>query len=287
MTIVTSPPLANFSPSAPAAGRGPVRSGLLSIMLVAIAVLGTGSAVWSQGAPPSPNYTTIPGYNLSADGNPVPSAVFHHSPGRGNVLIHDVANQVAFVVDARQRQVSQFEAKDFVAIPGGELEPVAGSTAKSVVPMRLVEKAPAFTVDGVQYRVVPKPSLLGPQTSAQIIADDPYYGSAAARFEVQPTYLDKLKATQIPTRVLMFFGSWCRNCHQWLPNIIKLEQELEGSNITFEYHGLPQGYADPVAQSLNVRSVPFGVVFQNGEEIARVAGPSWKFPGLALSRALP
>ena len=260
---------------------------MISIAVVVLTLLASAPAAWGQGTPPSTNYTTIPGYNLSADGVPVPSAVFHHSPGRGNVLIYDKANQVSFVVDARERQVSVFDSKDFVSVAGGELEPVVGRNAKSVVPMRLVEKAPAFAVDGVQYKVIPKPALLGPQTSEQIIADDPYYGAAAARFAVQPSYLDKLKTIETPTRVLMFFGSWCRNCHQWLPNIIKLEQELEGSNITFEYHGLPQGYADPVAQALNVRSVPFGIVFQNGEEISRVAGPSWKFPGLALARALP
>ena len=239
-----------------------------------------------QVQPPSTNYVTIPGYKLSANDSPVEGAIFHHSPGRGNVLIHDQAKKVAFVVDSRQRQVSVFAAEDFVSVSGGELEPVTGRNAKSVVPMRLVEQAPAFTVDGVSYRVIPKPSLTGPQTSAQIIADDPYYGDAASRFTPQAGYLAELKKVETPTRVLMFFGSWCRNCHQWLPNIIKLEQELEGTNIRFEYHGLPQGYADELAQSLDVRSVPLGVVFQNGEEVNRVAGPSWKFPSLALARAL-
>ena len=179
-----------------------------------------------------------------------------------------------------------FAAADFVEIEGGELEPIGGRSAKDIVPMRLVERAPSFTFDGVQYTVVPKPSLLGPQTSAQIIADDPYYGDAAKRFTPQPLYVEQLRAVETPTRVLMFFGSWCRNCHQWLPNIIRLEQLLEGSNIEFEYHGLPQGYADDLAESLNVKSVPYGIVFQNGKEVGRAAGPSWKIPTLALTQAL-
>lgn len=273
-----------------ALGQEPTRRKPSSLVLWSgVAMLLTASLLSAQARvqPPSPNYATIPGYNLSADGESVKSAAFHHSPGRGNVLIHDEENGIAFVVDSKQRQVSVFAADDFVRLGNGELEVVNGRSAKNVVPMRLIDRAPAFSIDGVQYKVVPKPPLLGPQTADQIIADDPHYGFAASQFLVQPNYLAQLKNVETPTRVLMFFGSWCRNCHQWLPNIIRLEQELEGSNIRFEYHGLPQGYADPVAREHDVRSVPYGIVFQNGEEVGRVAGPSWKFPSLALSRSLP
>ncbi len=208
------------------------------------------------------------------------------SPGTGTVLILDSATKKGYIVDSRRGRVALHPSSDFKDAGDGETAKSVGTKPTQEVPLKTIDKRPAFSVDGTEYRVMSKPPLLGPRTSAEIAADDTYYGDAAKRYQPVVDYLADLKTYKKPTQVLVFFGSWCQNCHKWLPNIIRVENELKGTPIQFEYHGLPQGEADPRAQALNVKTVPFGVVFQDGKEIGRIAGPSWQFPDLQLHQLL-
>lgn len=255
------------------------------LILTASAISAAPQAGRSRPAP-SNNYNPIPGFLLTANRSPLATAKFFHSAGRGTVLIRNEEANLAFVVNSRRGRVGVFSATDFLLLDSGELEPVSGKQAKDELALKRVDQRPAFNYEGTEYRVADKPSLLGPKTAAQIMTDDVHYEIASKKYKPVPAYMAKLKVLPKKTHVKVFFGSWCKNCHKWLPNILRVEEELAGSNISFEYYGLPQGFADPHAKELGVKTVPFGIIYQDGKEVGRVSGASWTFPDLQLVRHL-
>ncbi len=235
---------------------------------------------------PSMNFSPIPGYRLEANKKPNASARFFHSPGRSAVLVHDLTADIAYEISSRTGRVNVHPASNYLALDNGELEFISGKGPSGHVPLKVVGGRPMFTHDGLEYLVADKPSLLGPQTAASIQADDSYYKQAASKYTPTPQYINALRTYPKKTEIKIFFGSWCQNCHKWLPNIIRVANELGDTNISFEYHGLPKGMADPLAARLKVSSVPFGIFMQDGKEIGRISGPSWRFPDLQLFRLL-
>ena len=64
------------------------------------------------------------------------------------------------------------------------------------------------------------------------------------------------------------------------------EEDLEGSNIRFEYYGLEPGYQEEEAKRMEIAAVPTGVIYVDGKEVGRAAGQSWRFPSLKILRAV-
>jgi len=87
--------------------------------------------------------------------------------------------------------------------------------------------------------------------------------------------------------VRVYFGSWCPHCRQHVPYILKVEDQLKGSQVKFEYVGLkkpPEGWNDPEVKKLNVKGVPTGIVYVGGKEIGRITGDNWNAPEIQLNK---
>jgi len=97
----------------------------------------------------------------------------------------------------------------------------------------------AFTYDGKHVSLDPKPPLLGLHTAAELLAHDPAYARNAAEYHPGPTAIATLRAATAPVTVRVLFGSWCPYCKLHVPNMLRVEEELAGSNVTIEYFGLP------------------------------------------------
>ena len=67
----------------------------------------------------------------------------------------------------------------------------------------------------------------------------------------------------------MVFATWCHVCKEYLPHLIRVDQEIE--NIDFEYTGI-EDWEDAVVKELRVDSLPTAVVFRGGKEIGRFDG---------------
>jgi thiol-disulfide isomerase/thioredoxin len=143
-----------------------------------------------------------------------------------------------------------------------------------------------FAGDGRKVALKDKPSLLGPQTSAAIKNYSPAtYVEGGKTYRPDPASIAALKKTATPVKVQVFFGSWCPHCQQTLPKLFRVEDQLKGSKIRFEYFGVPkQGMANvPEFKKLSLNGVPSGVVYANGREIGRlVGGEAWVTPEVTL-----
>ena len=92
-------------------------------------------------------------------------------------------------------------------------------------------------------------------------------------------------------RVQIFFGTWCSFCNKFLPNTLKVEEELKksGTKITFEFHGLPPppaAWVTKEATKMRVKRLPTGLIFVNGKQVGRLEGNDWIKPEKSLSRII-
>jgi hypothetical protein len=72
-----------------------------------------------------------------------------------------------------------------------------------------------------------------------------------------------------------------------VPRIMKLAEQLEGSQINFDFYGLPRGITgDPEATRVDIHAVPTGVIYRSGKEIGRIEGAGWRVPELAINNLL-
>ncbi len=71
----------------------------------------------------------------------------------------------------------------------------------------------------------------------------------------------------------VYFGSWCPVCGRLVPKILKLQSDLKGAKIQFEYYGLPQPMSDdPITAKENLNGVPTAIVYVDGKEFGRQDG---------------
>jgi thiol-disulfide isomerase/thioredoxin len=145
----------------------------------------------------------------------------------------------------------------------------------------------AFTYGGKHVSLDPKPPLVGLHTAAELLAHDPAYARNAAEYQPGPTAIATLRAATVPVTVRVFFGSWCPFCKLHVPNLLRAEQELAGSNVSIEYYGLPSppaAWKDPEAERLGVKSTPTAIVFIGGKAVGRLIGDDWRTPEVELAR---
>jgi hypothetical protein len=68
--------------------------------------------------------------------------------------------------------------------------------------------------------------------------------------------------------------------------LLKVEDQLTGSKIRFEYYGMPRDFNDPEAKRLSIKGVPTAIVYVNGRQVGRLEGQDWASPEASLTRLL-
>jgi thiol-disulfide isomerase/thioredoxin len=145
----------------------------------------------------------------------------------------------------------------------------------------------AFTIDGQAAELKEKPPLLGLQDAEVLKSYDPHYLTASADYTPSGPVVEKLRQQQRQVEVSVYFGTWCSACKQMVPRIIKVADQLEGSQIHFGFYGLPRGInSDPEAARVGITGVPTGVVYVDGKEAGRISGNGWRVPELAINNLL-
>jgi thiol-disulfide isomerase/thioredoxin len=141
-----------------------------------------------------------------------------------------------------------------------------------------------FTTEGKKASLGAKPPLIGLKKAADLKKHTPEYVQGAKAYTPNPASLAKLKSQAAPVRVLVFFGSWCPHCKEMLPHLLRVEDEIKGSKIQFDYRGIARDFSDPEFQRLKLGEVPTAVVYDSqGREIGRLTRNDWVAPEVALS----
>lgn len=141
--------------------------------------------------------------------------------------------------------------------------------------------------DGKEARLIPKPWLLGRHDGGQLRDYNAEYAFEASQYQPGSENIAALRNQSKDVRVRVYFGSWCPHCKQLLPRILKVEEELQGSEIRFEYYGLPSPLTDdPETDRVGINGVPTAVIFIDGKEGARLTGNDLQVPEAALRQAV-
>ena len=230
-------------------------------------------------------------YVLHADGKLVSDAKIYHSKrGAAYLIVADPLESPVLVLQ-RTRRVEEVEAADLLERTDGGLDVAAGAKTRDQGAFRLLGADVTFKVEEVDARLKPRPALTGTHWSAKIIEHSPEYARAAQAYRPDPAQLKILSDSQMEARVQIFFGTWCSFCNKFLPNTLKVEEELKksGTRITFEFHGLPPppaAWVTKEATKMRVKRLPTGLIFVDGKQIGRLEGHDWIKPERSLSRFL-
>ena len=263
------------------------RSAVLAAL--ALALLALPSSARAQGIP-SDNvlrgFQPSGEYVLMVNGKPVGAEVYQNdripailvmsSTLSSPVLLTPragTAETVHIMKVAKQRDGSVDLLADAVLAPLGQFQ-MAGENV-------------GFTFEGRKVSLNPKPPLVGLRKGAELKQHNPQYVRKANTYTPNGAAIASLKKGPKPVRVRVFFGSWCPHCREHLPFMLKVEDQLQGSPVKFEYVGLqrpPEAWKDPEVKRLKVNGVPTGIVYRDGKEIGRITGESWGAPEIQLNK---
>lgn len=238
------------------------------------------------GGASAPGFHRIDDYVLVLDGKPVKSAQMFQSEQPPAILIMSSSLPSPVVLRPPTKTVETVSLMKVAKQADGTVKLLPGSTLAQQGVFTYGNGEVAFLVDGRKAVLREKPSLLGPQTSAAIRAYSPSYGEGARVYQPDKASVATLKKAAAPVTVRVFFGSWCPHCQQSLPKLFRVEDELKGTKVRFEYFGVPKkGMANvPEFKKLALDGVPSGVVYVNGREVGRIlGGNAWETPEVTLS----
>lgn len=230
----------------------------------------------------------IDDYVLVVDGKTIPAAeMFQADRGaEPAILVLSSALPAPVLLLPRAQAVQTVNLMKVARQPDGTVDLLPGAPLAGQGPFTFGNGQVSFSVDGRKVALKEKPVLLGLQTAAALKQYSPAtYVEGAKVYRPDPASITALRKAAAPVTVRVFFGSWCPHCQQSLPRLIKVEDQLKGSKVRFEYFGLPRDGMGQVPEfkKLKLDGVPSGVVFSGGREIGRLVGnQAWVAPEVAL-----
>lgn len=262
--------------------HSPLRAAALALVLLA-ASAGAASA---QGAADSVlrNFVLTGDYLLEMGGSEVPGAEIYFSDRVPAYLI--VADQLASptLVLPREQAVRTVSFMK-LAKRGGTIDILADADLVPSGSFQLDGEKIGFTVGGKKAALAPRPFLLGSQNLAGMLDYSPDYRRKAAAYSPDAKTVSALKSVKKPVKVRVYFGSWCSFCKEYVPKLLRVAQQLDGSRFAFEFYGLPQGFSgEPMAKRDDVSSVPTGIVYVGGKEVGRLRSQDWQSPETSLRK---
>ncbi len=191
------------------------------------------------------------------------------------------------LINVRTQKVERLRSSKISRQDDGTVRLLKGAVSGVVGPFQVEEgELTAFIDLGRRLVLGAKPDLLGPQTAEQIAAHDPSYGHRARQYPPSEKNLAQLRGETREVTVRVYFGSWCATCARYLPWLMRVEEDLAGSPIRFEYYGLSHAMDDPEAKQAGIDGVPTAVVSAGGKELGRRTSAGLGIPEQALAQML-
>lgn len=230
-------------------------------------------------------------YALYIDDAQVTDAkVYHSKPSASYLVVADVLGTAVLVLP-RTGCVETVKSEDMKEREDGTIDLVVDASPCELGKYLLEGAEVVFRVKDRTARLKPKPPLVGSFWSKSLTDHSPEYARAARKYRPDAASFAALANFEGEARIQIFFGTWCTFCNRFLPNTLKLEQDLKSkeSGIKFEFRGLPQppaAWVTPEAQQYRIRKLPTGLIFLNGRQIGRIEGNDWIRPEVSLARIL-
>jgi thiol-disulfide isomerase/thioredoxin len=261
------------------------RGALLVVALLAGLALRPPRPLAAQLAPGSGemrDFQRISDYVLSVNGKDVPSEIYQ-SQSAAALLVLSSALPSPVLLSPGRGDAETVNLMKVAKKPDGSIDLLAGAVLAAQGPIEFQDEEVGFKADGKTALLKPTPPLLGMHRADEVTAHNPEYVPRAAAYTPNPQAVAALRKELRPVTVRIFFGSWCPHCREMVPHAIKLEQQLKGTNVHFEYFGLPPRFGNESAARNNaISGVPTGIVYVGGKEIGRLVGNTWLSPETTL-----
>ena len=267
--------------------RVPLRRAV-SGLLIAAAVGAAALPAHGQGTPSTPSDSVLRGfqqtgtYVLLVNGQVDAKAQVYMNQSIPAYLILP-SNQSPILITPRAGTVESFPLAKVARQKDGTVDLLADAVMKPQGKFTLAGERVDFSSEGKKLALAPKPPLLGLKKAADLKLHSPEYVRDSKTYSPNPVSLAKLKKQAQPVRVLVFFGSWCGHCKEMLPHLLRVQDEIQGARIQFDYRGIGKDFKDPEVLRLKIGEVPTAVVYVNGKEIGRLTKNDWLAPEVALS----
>lgn len=223
---------------------------------------------------------------LELDGQPAQAKIYL-SDRAGAYLVMGPAMSSPLLINARGGTLESVSLLKVAPQDDGTIDLLADASFETLGRFRVDADKVRFDYKGQSAVLKQKPSLLGGQKAQALIEHDPGYGLVADRYQPAAGDVQALRAEARDVKVAVYFGSWCPVCGRLVPNLIRLERELDGSAVGFRYHGLPKPMSDdPVTQELDIHGVPTAIVYVGGREVGRMQGRELMTPESSLRKML-
>jgi thiol-disulfide isomerase/thioredoxin len=264
---------------------GFTRSALLVVALLASLALRPPRPLAGQGNPADAamrDFQRISDYVLSINGKDAPCEIYQ-SQSAAALLVISSALPSPVLLSPAQGAAETVNLMKVEKKPDGSIDLLAGAVMALQGPIEFQGEEVGFKAEGRNALLKPTPPLLGMHRVEEVTAHNPEYLPRAAAYAPNPQAVAALRKEQRPVTVRIFFGSWCPHCREMVPHAIKLEQQLKGTSIHFEYFGLPPRFGtEPAARNNAITGVPTGIVYVTGKEVGRLLGTTWTTPETTL-----
>lgn len=256
------------------------------MLLFAALLLGATGTLHAQEGGIS-GFTPIGDYLLEVDGEDKPKAQILGARHARSLLVMGAGLPTPLLIDLANGSVSGLHLMKVAERDGGTVDLLSNPVARPYGTYSIDGDRIVFEVEGRRVAVKPKPVLTGNRTAEELVAHDPTYATKRDIYAPSTSEVEELRQQDESVRVRIYFGTWCPFCAEMVPRVLKLDQQLEGSKVRFEYYGLPRQISqDAEARAMNIRGVPTGIVYSDGKEIGRISGNSWRSPEEALAEIL-
>jgi thiol-disulfide isomerase/thioredoxin len=228
-------------------------------------------------------------YLLYVDGQAVPGAEILRADRLPAFLLISKALSAPVILLPRDGTAAAVAAAQLTRRPDGAIDVQAGTVPTPLGKLTIEGDSAGFGEQGHQVSLRVKPALVGVHPGADLESYNPAFRRRADLDKPNADALAALRAVRQPTTVRIVFGSWCPHCQQKVPNILRVERELKGSQIAFEYYGLPrppEAWQDPEVKRLGINTVPTATVSIGGSEIGRILSVAWDAPEVILAKLL-
>ena len=256
---------------------------------LALALLAVPSLSQAQGNGALVGFQNHGDYVLSVDGKPVPGAEIYKSERVPAILVLTSALPTPVLLTPRAGTVEKVNVMKVAKQPDGTVNLLPSPTVGMIGNFQTQGENVSFTYDSRKALLTVKPPLIGLQKAAALKGYSPEYVRIAKTYTPNSLALADLRKEAQPVTVRVIFGSWCPHCRAHLPYLLRVEDELKGSKIKFEYFGLPrppQAWEHPEVKRLGVNGVPTGIVYVGGKEVGRIMGEGWSTPEVILNKIL-
>lgn len=262
------------------------------LIVLALALLAMSAATFAQGVPSDGvlrDFQPFGDYTVLVDGKSAAAEIFQNEKLPA-ILVLSSALPSPVLLTPRTQSVESVHLMKISKQPDGSVDLLADAVLAPVGRFQTQGEQNdivTFSYEGRQVKLNPKPAIVGLRNGADLKKQSPDYARTASSYKPNGAAIASLKKEPQPVTVRVVFGSWCPHCRQHVPMILRVEDELKGSKVKFEYFGLPkppEAWKHPEVKRLGVKGVPTGVVYMNGREVGRIEGKGWDAPEVLLNK---